>query len=100
MFPNAVGKPLRRTLFRSRIWGPSLVRAALLGSVSQTGEREFTGSWIDDEGRDGSLIRGTYAAAVKAVAAAAGPGCGSTTSGTRTPHGSSTTASRRTWCNG
>jgi hypothetical protein len=25
MFPNAVGRPLRRTLFRSRVWRPALV---------------------------------------------------------------------------
>lgn len=74
VFPNAVGKPLRRTLFRSRIWRPSLVRAGLLGSVSKTGSREFTGRWTGDDGRTGSLTRSTYAAAVKAVAAAAGTG--------------------------
>ena len=29
-FPNAVGRPLRRTLFRSRVWRPALVRAGML----------------------------------------------------------------------
>jgi integrase len=74
VFPNAVGKPLRRTLFRSRIWRPSLVRAGLLGSVEHTGSHEFTGRWVDDEGRANTLVRETYAAAVKAVASAAGTG--------------------------
>ncbi|MFP5072835.1 tyrosine-type recombinase/integrase [Pseudonocardia nantongensis] len=74
VFPNAVGKPLRRTLFRSRIWRPSLVRAGLLGSVQHTGSHEFTGRWVDDEGRANALVRETYAAAVKAVASVAGTG--------------------------
>jgi hypothetical protein len=33
VFANEVGAPLRRTLFRTRIWQPSLVRAGLLGAV-------------------------------------------------------------------
>jgi integrase len=34
VFANAVGKPLRRTLFRSRVWRPALVRAGLLGTLT------------------------------------------------------------------
>ncbi|MHA6805017.1 tyrosine-type recombinase/integrase [Salinifilum ghardaiensis] len=36
IFPNTVGKPLRRTLFRTRVWKPSLVRAGLLGHLTPT----------------------------------------------------------------
>jgi integrase len=34
IFPNAVGKPLRRTLFRSRVWLPALVRAGMCWAPS------------------------------------------------------------------
>jgi hypothetical protein len=37
IFPNQVGAAHRRTLFRSRIWRPSLVRAGLLGSIAAQG---------------------------------------------------------------
>jgi integrase len=33
IFANEVGAPLRRTLFRTRIWRTALVRAGLLGDV-------------------------------------------------------------------
>jgi hypothetical protein len=38
IFANEVGGALRRTLFRSRIWRPSLVRAGLLGTVVPDGD--------------------------------------------------------------
>jgi integrase len=44
VFANEVGLPLRRTLFRSRIWRPSLVRAGLLGRV----EGGTTLRWLVD----------------------------------------------------
>jgi integrase len=37
VFSNEAGGPPRRTLFRSRVWRPALVRAGLLGSVRQSG---------------------------------------------------------------
>ena len=37
VFANEVGAPLRQTLFRSRIWRPSLVRAGLLGEEAVGG---------------------------------------------------------------
>lgn len=37
LFANEVGAPLRRTLFRSRVWRPALVRAGLLGAVVPVG---------------------------------------------------------------
>lgn len=36
IFANEVGGALMRTLFRSRVWRPSLVRAGQLGSVRRT----------------------------------------------------------------
>ncbi|MCU1626089.1 MAG: hypothetical protein JWP64_1038 [Pseudonocardia sp.] len=49
IFANEVGAPLRRTLFRSRIWRPSLVRAGLLGAVVQL-DGGFEAQWTDDDG--------------------------------------------------
>src|SRR5882757_9156727 len=48
VFANEVGAPLRRTLFRARIWRPSLVRAGLLGRVEGGGP--FVGHWSDATG--------------------------------------------------
>jgi integrase len=72
VFPNAVGKPLRRTLFRCRVWRPSLVRAGLLGEVVEVDDHKFEGRWIDDESEVGSARLGSYDEAVKAVAARSG----------------------------
>jgi hypothetical protein len=46
VFANEVGAPLRRTLFRSRIWRPSLVRAGLLGAVVTAGDK-IEAHWTD-----------------------------------------------------
>lgn len=50
VFSNSVGGPLRRTLFRSRVWRPALVRAGLLGNVEQTSESSWRASWQDASG--------------------------------------------------
>jgi integrase len=50
VFPNSVGKPLRRTLFRIRVWRPSLVRAGLLGKYELVDERTVRAGWVDDSG--------------------------------------------------
>ncbi|MEU4801225.1 site-specific integrase [Actinosynnema sp. NPDC023587] len=49
IFTNEAGGPLRRTLFRSRVWKPSLVRAGLLGEILPDGDG-FEGRWSDDQG--------------------------------------------------
>ena len=49
IFANEVGAPLRRTLYRSRIWRPSLVRAGMLGAVG-TVDGGFEAQWTDAEG--------------------------------------------------
>lgn len=41
VFTNPTGGPLRRTLFRPRDWRPALVRAGLLGKVTQTGPHTY-----------------------------------------------------------
>jgi integrase len=66
VFANEVGHPLRRTLFRSRIWRPSLVRAGLLGKV--VGDGPFTARWSGDQGTGFSAEFRTYPAAIRHVA--------------------------------
>jgi integrase len=67
VFTNEVGAPLRRTLFRSRIWRPSLVRAGLLGEVVPvTGGLEAR--WTDEAGASHTERHRTYAQAVQHVA--------------------------------
>jgi integrase len=47
VFPNAVGRPLRRTLFRSRVWRPALVRAGMLGTVAIVDDDTVRAGWVD-----------------------------------------------------
>ena len=50
IFTNQAGGPLRRTLFRSRVWKPSLVRAGLLGEIRAEDDDTHTGLWADSDG--------------------------------------------------
>jgi integrase len=50
VFPNAVGKPLRRTLFRSRVWRPALVRAGMVGTLTVVNDNTVQAGWSDDTG--------------------------------------------------
>jgi integrase len=50
IFANAVGKPLRRTLFRSRVWRPALVRAGMLGTLTVIDDNTVRADWKDDTG--------------------------------------------------
>ncbi|MEH0841904.1 site-specific integrase [Micromonospora sp. CPCC 205711] len=50
VFTNSSAGPLRRTLFRARVWRPSLVRAGLLGTVSRVGHFTWRAAWVDVEG--------------------------------------------------
>jgi integrase len=52
VFPNAVGKPLRRTLFRSRVWRPALVRAGMLGTVTVLDDDTVRAGWLDATGAE------------------------------------------------
>jgi integrase len=66
VFTNEVGAPLRRTLFRSRIWRPSLVRAGLLAEVAPAGGG-FEARWTDEAGASHSERHRTFAQAVQHV---------------------------------
>jgi integrase-like protein len=77
IFPNQVGMPLRRTLFRARVWRPTLVRAGLLGIITEinstTGGRNcYRATWTTDTGDPVSETFGTYPQAIKHVARHAG----------------------------
>ncbi|MDG9678829.1 site-specific integrase [Micromonospora sp. DH14] len=50
VFTNSSAGPLRRTLFRARVWRPSLVRAGLLGRVDKMGHFKWRAAWNDSEG--------------------------------------------------
>ncbi|MFD3510889.1 tyrosine-type recombinase/integrase [Nocardia sp. NPDC058666] len=67
IFTNEVGGPLRRTLFRSRVWRPALVRAGLLGEVSAVGSK-FEAVWKNAAGEVESEVFGKYDQAVRMVA--------------------------------
>lgn len=49
LFTNEAGGALRRTLFRARIWRPTLVRAGLLGHLERNGDR-FEATWTGRAG--------------------------------------------------
>jgi integrase len=38
----------RRTLFRSRVWRPALVRAGLLGKLTRIDDDTYRAEWVDD----------------------------------------------------
>jgi integrase len=67
VFANEVGGPLRRTLFRVRIWRPSLVRAGMLGAV-RTLDRGFEAEWTDEGGVKHTERLRTYTGAVNHTA--------------------------------
>ncbi len=67
IFANEVGGALRRTLFRSRVWRPALVRAGLLGSVMADGAGHVA-RWTDDTSERHRQFFDTEPAAVKHVA--------------------------------
>jgi integrase len=68
VFTNTTGGPMRRTLFRSRIWRPALVRAGLLGQVAQLASERFLASWRDATGMEQTDEFATERDAVKHVA--------------------------------
>jgi integrase len=71
VFRDRVGRPLRRSNFRRRVWRPSLVRAGLLGQVLETGAHRFRGVWPDRDGFDWSAEFTTEREAVEHVVAKA-----------------------------
>ena len=51
VFTDSVGKPLRRTLFRIRVWRPSLVHAGLLGEYELVDEHTVRARWVQQQRR-------------------------------------------------
>jgi integrase len=68
IFSNGVGGAYRRTLFRSRIWRPALVRAGLLGTVAQDENGVYTAQWTDAASTRHNEAFSTELAAVRHVA--------------------------------
>jgi integrase len=66
IFANEVGGALRRTLFRSRVWRPALVRAGLLGAIVADGDH-IVAAWTDAEGARRRQSFPTEPAAIKHV---------------------------------
>lgn len=74
IFANELGGPLGGTIFRSRVWRPSLVRAGLLGSVVQVGPKLFRARWLDRKGNQHTETAPTYVQAVMEVARSSADG--------------------------
>jgi integrase len=68
VFANEARGPLRRTLFRSRVWRPALVRAGLLGKVIKEDDRKYGAVWQDEAGTEHTAVFRSEARAVREVA--------------------------------
>ena len=68
VFTNQAGGPMRRTLFRSRVWRPALVRAGLLGRIEELGEDKWRALWPDADGMEWSADFTTHREAIHHVA--------------------------------
>ena len=68
VFTNEAKGPPRRTLFRSRVWRPALVRAGLLGKVVRESAKRYRAEWVDKASYEQTAIVLTEAQAVKEVA--------------------------------
>lgn len=66
LFTNSAGGPLRRSMFRRRVWRPALVDAGLLGKVIC--DDGFRAEWQDESGIPRSERFGGYRRAIKHVA--------------------------------
>ncbi|MEV1286352.1 site-specific integrase [Micromonospora sp. NPDC049679] len=74
IFTNTAGGPLRRTLFRSRVWRPALVRAGLLGEVTSIAVDRWRACWLDAAGHEQHQEFATEREAVGQVAKQAASG--------------------------
>lgn len=57
VFPNTVGKPLRRTLFRARVWKPTLTRAGLNPTLRFHDLRHSYATWLVDDGVPVNMVQ-------------------------------------------
>jgi integrase len=71
VFRDRVGRPLRRSNFRRRVWLPSLVRTGLLGQVLNAGPHRYRAVWPDRDGLEWSAEFTTEREAIACVAAKA-----------------------------
>ncbi|MFD6696897.1 tyrosine-type recombinase/integrase [Micromonospora aurantiaca (nom. illeg.)] len=71
VFADRDGGPQRRSNFRRRAWLPSLVRAGLLGRVTEVAPSRWLAVWPDRDGREQRAEFATEAAAVAHAAASA-----------------------------
>ncbi|MET8083934.1 site-specific integrase [Micromonospora sp. NPDC005237] len=71
VFADRDGGPPRRSNFRRRVWLPSLVRAGLLGRVTERAPGRWLAVWPDRHGREQRAEFATEAAAVAHAAASA-----------------------------
>ena len=71
VFSNEASGPPRRTLFRSRVWRPALVRAGLLGTVRHSGPGTWSASWPTSDGSTTTEHCDSERAAVALVARSA-----------------------------
>jgi integrase len=74
IYANAVGKPLRRTLFRSRVWRPALVRAGMLGTLTTVDDNTVRANWPDSNGATLTKEFVTEREAVMHIAKSSAPG--------------------------
>lgn len=74
VFTNTAGGPLRRTTFRQRVWRPTLVRARLLGDVTELRPYKWRATWQDSTGLEWQREYSTEREAVAAVARRAAGG--------------------------
>lgn len=65
---NRNGGPMRRANFRKRVWRPALVRAGLLGSITETDGGAWRATWLDANGDEDQGEFTTRDAAVECVA--------------------------------
>jgi integrase len=98
VFSNEAGGPPRRTLFRSRVWRPALVRAGLLGTVRQSGPSTCSRAGPRPMARQRPNSATASAPRWHSWLAPLTAGFGFTTSAIPTPPGSSLTASLLMTC--
>ncbi|MGH8829108.1 MAG: tyrosine-type recombinase/integrase [Jiangellaceae bacterium] len=68
VFTNQARGPLRRTLFRSRVWRPAPVPAGLLGEVIQEGDDKWRAIRVDKVGLEHTKVVTTEKRALAEVA--------------------------------
>jgi integrase len=57
IYANAVGKPLRRTLFRARVWKPTVLRSGLPTSLRFHDLRHSYATWLVDDGVPVNMVQ-------------------------------------------